>query len=126
MSQLVQLAMPDGQMIWATVDEDEGPSDSGIGEKVVEKLQGFQQSLHAVASNVRTAVADACPNEVSVEFGLELAVGQDGIMAAVAGGGGKAAFKVTLTWNEQGLRPAPAVSEPSAQVPQVPPTAAQT
>jgi hypothetical protein len=124
MSQLVQLEMPDGQIIWATVDEDEGPSDSGIGDRIVEKLHGFQDSLQIVASNVRSAVATARPDEVSVEFGLELAVGKDGVMAALVGGSGKAAFKVTLSWSGQGLPaapPAPLVPPQPAQAPQVPP-----
>ncbi|MFI8520847.1 CU044_2847 family protein [Streptomyces sp. NPDC085481] len=98
-SQLVQLEMPDGQVLWATVAEEDGPSDSGLGERLTEKLHGFQESLQVVATNVRDAVASARPDEVSVEFGLELAVGSEGVMAAVVGGSGKAAFTVTLTWN---------------------------
>ncbi|MFJ8586770.1 CU044_2847 family protein [Streptomyces sp. NPDC093595] len=114
MSQPVQLEMPDGQVVWATVAEEGGPSDSGIGERLVERLEGFHQSLRAVADNARAALASARPDEVSIEFGLELAAGKDGVVAAVAGGSGKAAFKVTLKWNG----PA-AVSAPAA--PQAPP-----
>jgi hypothetical protein len=108
MSQLVRLQMPDEKVIWATVDEGDGPSDSGLGERITEKLDGFQEALQTVASNVRNAVASARPDETSVEFGLELAVGESGIVAAVVGGSGKAAFKVTLTWNGQGLPATPA------------------
>jgi hypothetical protein len=94
--------MPDGQLMWATVEGPGGPRDSGIGEQVVEKLEGFQQSLQTVAANVRTAVASARPDEISVEFGLELAAGRSGVVAAVAGVNGKAAFKVTLKWGTSG------------------------
>ncbi|MFG2439642.1 CU044_2847 family protein [Streptomyces sp. NPDC048508] len=121
MSQLVRLQMPDEQVIWATVDEVEGPSDSGLGEQITERLEGFQESLQTVASNVRNAMVSARPDGISVEFGLELAVGDNGIVAALVGGSGKAAFKVTLTWNGQGVPTAPAAPVVPPQ-PEQPPT----
>ncbi|MFJ8648420.1 CU044_2847 family protein [Streptomyces sp. NPDC093546] len=127
MSQPVRLEMPDGQVIWATVAEEGGPSDSGIGERLVERLEGFQQSLRAVAVNTRAAVAGAMPDEVTVEFGLELAAGQDGVVAAVVGGSGKAAFKITLKWNGPGAMvpapPAVPAQPPVPPQPSRPPTA---
>ncbi|MFJ4203512.1 CU044_2847 family protein [Streptomyces sviceus] len=102
MSQLMQLVMPNGQLMWATVEGRGGPRDSGIGDRVVEKLEGFQESLQTVAANVQSALASARPDEVSVEFGLELAAGKTGVVAAVAGVGGKATFKVTLKWGAPG------------------------
>ncbi|HEY9374131.1 CU044_2847 family protein [Streptomyces sp.] len=115
-SQLVQLEMPDGRFIWATVAEDDGPSDSGLGDRFAEKLHGFHESLQVVATNVRDAVATARPDEVSVEFGLELAAGESGVVAALVGGSGKAAFKVTLTWNgsAQSAAPTPTLPSPSS------------
>ncbi|MET9429583.1 CU044_2847 family protein [Streptomyces sp. NPDC003036] len=121
MSQPVRLEMPDGQVIWATVAEEGGPSDSGIGERLVERLEGFQQSLRAIATNTRAAVAGAMPDEVTVEFGLELAAGQDGVVAAVVGGSGKAAFKVTLKWNGPGAVPVPVAAPVPTAVPAQPP-----
>ncbi|MGW2418271.1 CU044_2847 family protein [Streptomyces sp. NPDC001709] len=124
MSQLVRLQMPDDQVMWATVDEVDGPSDSGLGERITEKLEGFHESLQTIAGNVRSAVASARPDEISVEFGLELAAGENGIVAALVGGSGKAAFKVTLTWTGQGLPvtpAAPVVPPQPAQPPTVPP-----
>ncbi|MFF8293123.1 CU044_2847 family protein [Streptomyces sp. NPDC016309] len=119
MSRLVRLEMPDGQIVWAAVEET-GPSDSGIGERLVERLEGFQQSLRAVADNARAALAPARPDEVSIEFGLELAAGGDGVVAALVGGSGKAAFKVTLKWG--GAAAVPAVPAPPA--PPAPPVPA--
>lgn len=89
--------MPDGQMVWAMVER-QGPRDTGLGDQVAQRLEGFKESVQAVASNVRTAVATARPDEVSVEFGLELAAGKHGVVAALTGVGGKATFKVTLKW----------------------------
>ncbi|WOX20439.1 CU044_2847 family protein [Streptomyces solicathayae] len=116
-SQLVQLEMPDGQVLWATVAEDDGPSDSGLGDRLTEKLHGFHESLQVVATNVRDAVASARPDEVSVEFGLELAAGESGVVAALVGGSGKAAFKVTLTWNGVAEHAAPAPQAATGPVP---------
>ncbi|MFI9175462.1 CU044_2847 family protein [Streptomyces lincolnensis] len=109
MSQLMQLTMPNDEVMWVTVEGRGGPRDSGLGEVIVERLEGFQESLNAVASNVRSALAGARPQEISVEFGLELAAGKHGVVAAVTGVGGKATFKVTLKWSEQ--------AAPTAQAP---------
>ncbi|MFG1807821.1 CU044_2847 family protein [Streptomyces sp. NPDC049040] len=100
MRQAVQLEMPDGHLLWATVDE-QGPTDSGLRDDLVDKLQGFQESVRAVAMNTRRAVAAARPDEVSIEFGMELAAGKDGLVAAIVGAGGTAAFNVTLTWTSR-------------------------
>ncbi|WP_406165098.1 hypothetical protein OIE52_50460 [Streptomyces canus] len=102
--QPIELAMPDGQMVWAMVER-QGPRDTGLGDQVAQRIEGFQESLHAVAANVRTAVATVRPDEVGVEFGLELAAGKHGVVAALTGVGGKATFKVTLKWTASGLAP---------------------
>lgn len=107
--QPIELAMPDGQVVWAMVER-QGPRDTGFGEQVAQRIEGFQQSLHAVAENVRAAVATARPEEVSVEFGLELAAGKHGVVAALTGIGGKATFKVAMKWTT----PAPNAT-PSSQ-----------
>jgi hypothetical protein len=95
--QPIELAMPDGQLVWAMVER-QGPRDTGLGDQVAQRIEGFQESLHAVAANVRTAVAAVRPDEVGVEFGLELAASKHGVVAALTGVGGKATFKVTLKW----------------------------
>ncbi|WP_431676343.1 CU044_2847 family protein [Kitasatospora sp. KL5] len=106
MPQLVQLAMPDGQVIWASVEGPGGPRDTGLGDRIAEKVEGFQEALRAVAGNVRDAVEAVRPDEVCVEFGLELAAGKHGIVAAVAGVDGKATFKIALKWTHPPTAPA--------------------
>jgi hypothetical protein len=101
MQQLVEVQLPDGQMIWARVESPPGPQDSGVFDGGVRALRGFDQVLRSVAANVREAVAHARPDEVSVEFGVELALGKDGLVAALAGTSGTAAVKVTLSWSGQ-------------------------
>ena len=108
MARLVQLEMPDGQLLWAMIEVPEGPSDAGVVDAVTEKLHGFNESLHTLATSVRSAVSGVRPDEVTVEFGLELAAGRTGVVAALVGGSGKAAFKVTLKWTSGGTELAPA------------------
>ncbi|MGW5058621.1 CU044_2847 family protein [Streptomyces sp. NPDC004096] len=105
MQQLVEVQLPDGEVVWAHVESPSGPQDSGLFDGGLQALRGFDQTLRSVAANVRQSVAQAAPEEVSVEFGVELAVGKDGLVAALAGTSGKAAIKVTLSWS--GPSPAP-------------------
>ncbi|MFF8985062.1 CU044_2847 family protein [Streptomyces globisporus] len=117
MSQLVQLTMPDDQIVWALVERPNGPQDSGLGDVMAARLEGFQDALRTVVSNVQAAVAVARPEEISVEFGLELAAGKHGVVAAVTGVGGKATFKVALKWRgDTGpATPPPPITPPAAQ-----------
>ncbi|MEU9288803.1 CU044_2847 family protein [Streptomyces sp. NPDC048275] len=103
MQQLVEVQLSDGQVIWARVEAPPGPQDSGFFDGGVRALRGFDTVLRSVADNVREAVAQAGPDEVSVELGVELALGKDGLVAALAGTSGSAAVKVTLSWS--GRRP---------------------
>lgn len=121
MQQLVELAMPDGQTVWALVDGPSGPRDTGLGDRLATRLEGLQESLHAVAANVRDAVAGVRPDEVSVEFGLELAAGRGGVVAALTGVGGKATFKVALKWTSGG----PSAEQPPAEEPAEPDASAE-
>ncbi|MER7108561.1 CU044_2847 family protein [Streptomyces sp. NPDC000229] len=99
MQRLVEVQLPDGEVVWAHVEQSSGPQDSGFFDGGVQALRGFDQTLRSVAANVRQAVAQAAPDGVSVEFGVELAAGKDGLVAAIAGTSGKAALKVTLSWS---------------------------
>ncbi|MEW1862358.1 CU044_2847 family protein [Streptomyces sp. NPDC088194] len=98
MRQLVEVQLPDGQAIWARIESPGGPQDSGLLDGGARALRGFETTLRTVATNVRDAVAQAAPDKVSVEFGVELALGKDGLVAALAGTSGTAAVKVTLEW----------------------------
>ncbi|MFI0879317.1 CU044_2847 family protein [Streptomyces parvus] len=113
MPQLVQLAMPNDQVVWALIEQPGGPRDSGLGEAVAQRLEGFQEALHTVVTNVQSAVAAARPEEISVEFGLELASGKHGVVAAVTGVGGKATFKVALKWRGDAGPATPPPAAPS-------------
>lgn len=104
MGELVHLTMPDGERVWARVENaaeappDNGPSDVGIGNRAA-ALLGLRETLGSVVSNVRTGLLAAQPDHVTVEFGLELAAVDGGVVAALTGIAGNASVKVTASWD---------------------------
>ncbi|GIG59659.1 hypothetical protein Lfu02_40310 [Longispora fulva] len=105
MQELVELKLPDGQLIWARVEPDMSPRDVGLGSRLL-TLDGLEETLRAIATNVRSGLRAARPDETSVEFGLELALGgQGGVVAALVGVGGKATIKVNLKWTAETEEP---------------------
>ncbi|GAA1575769.1 hypothetical protein GCM10009827_117070 [Dactylosporangium maewongense] len=110
MHEILPLEMPDGALVWARVDIPDadagealrggGPSDVGIGDKAASALRGLQESLHSVVVNVRQGLQAAAPDQVSVEFGIELAAADGGVVAALTGLSGSATIKVTATWGQ--------------------------
>lgn len=100
----MRLTMPDGTPVWARVavveeSQDDGPSDVGIIDRTA--LLGLREALSSVASNVRTGLKAASPDHVSVEFGLEFALTDSGVVAAIVGLSGNATVKVTASWGNE-------------------------
>ncbi len=95
----IEVTLPDGQTVWAVV-ADQGPRDVA-GRVGPRALRGLTETLRGVASNVRAGLRDARPDEVSVEFGVELALAEEGLVAALAGISGNATIQVTLTWSDK-------------------------
>ena len=105
MSELIEVEPPDGQIIWAHVAENAGPRDVGLRDHV-RKLKGLTEALQGVAQNLRDGLASIRPDDVTVSFGIEMVVGDDGLVAALAGVSGAATLTVTLNWrNESAKRP---------------------
>lgn len=98
MSELIEVELSDGQVIWARVEESDDPRDVGLRERV-QKLKGLTEVLQGVAHNVRDGLGAIKPDEVTVAFGVELAMGEDGVVAALAGVSGAATLTITLSWN---------------------------
>jgi Trypsin-co-occurring domain 1 len=104
MSRLVEFPLQDGGTVLVQVDEAAAePATRGLGDRrlVTEQAQQtFEQAIarvqpaaQALISPLR-ALADA-PEEVGVEFGLELSAEAGAFIAAASS---TASFKVTLTW----------------------------
>jgi hypothetical protein len=97
MTELIQVQMPDGEVVWAKV-ETVGPSDVGIGDRVL-PLKGLTEAVRAVVSNVQNGLNTVKPDEFTAEFAVELALAEDGIVAALVGLQANASVKITATWS---------------------------
>ncbi|WP_369408184.1 CU044_2847 family protein [Streptomyces chryseus] len=93
--------MPNGTSIWVRVnDDDEGPQDTGFGDSVSRQLGDLPTTLETVTQSVRSGLRRAAPDEVTLEFGIEIAVKSGKLVSVVTEAGGKATLKVTATWRK--------------------------
>jgi hypothetical protein len=108
MLQLVEFPLEDGGSVLIQVqDAAVGPVTRGLGDRAVversqrtfeEAISRIQPAAQALLSRLR-GLADT-PEEIGVEFGLELSTEAGAFIAAASA---TANFKVTLTWRH--LRP---------------------
>ncbi|MBY8874668.1 hypothetical protein K7640_22835 [Micromonospora sp. PLK6-60] len=113
MKEILPVTMPDGTLVWARVDivdgrasavvRGEGPSDVGIEDRAAAAVRGLQETLHSAVTSVREGLRAASPDQVTVEFGMELATADGGVVAALTGVTGGATIKVTATWGQTEL-----------------------
>lgn len=139
-ARITRIEMPDGTPVWARISGAEeldrpapgaGPTytDTGFGD-IADQVQARVESLQGVVTSVARSLAVPLravrPDEVSVEFGIELTAKSGRIVGLLADGEAKGAIKVTLTWNGGGPPvdpppPAPAPVPAQAPAPPVPP-----
>jgi Trypsin-co-occurring domain 1 len=109
MSRLVEFPLQDGGAILVQVDEAAArPVTRGLGDRRLvseQAQQTFEQAIarvqpaaQALISRLR-ALADA-PDEVGVEFGLELSAEAGAFIAAASS---TANFRVTLSWRRSSM-----------------------
>lgn len=107
--------LPDGTPVWARIsqaDELELPdgaplyTDAGFagraGERVQAQVAGLGGLITGVARSVAQGLRAVRPDEVSVEFGIELTGKAGKVVGLLADGEAKAALTVTLTWQNGG------------------------
>lgn len=138
-ARITRIEMPDGTPVWARIsgaEELDGPApgsgptytDTGFGD-IGDQVQARVESLHSVVTSVARSLAVPLravrPDEVSVEFGIELTAKSGRIVGLLADGEAKGAIKVTLTWSGGGPPvdpppPAPVPTPVPAQAPAPP------
>ncbi|MEU1367278.1 CU044_2847 family protein [Streptomyces sp. NPDC005803] len=141
-ARITRIEMPDGTPVWARISGAEaladpepggGPTytDTGFGD-LTDRVQARVESLQSVVTGVARSLAVPLravrPDEVSVEFGIELTAKSGKVVGLLADGEAKGAIKITLTWNGGGPpvdtpppAPVPAqASAPPAPTPPVP------
>jgi hypothetical protein len=115
-SQLVEFPLQHGGSVLVQVDEVAAgtPVTRGLGDRQVvgQAAQTFEQAISRVQPATQAliarlrALADA-PDEVGVEFGLELSAEAGAFIAAASTA---ANFKVSLTWHRRGPEATPAAA----------------
>jgi len=93
---LVQVQLPDGDVLWAQI-ENVGPHDVA-GLRSILGAKGLIEAIRGVGVSVRRGLAEAAPDEIAVEFGLTFALHEDSIVAAIAGFGANTTLKVSMAW----------------------------
>jgi hypothetical protein len=96
-SQPLQVELPTGEIIWARVAVD-GPQNVTSGALRRLDVDAMSRTVRGMTASLRAAVDDLAPDEVQVEFGLELALKSGQLISMLAEAGGTASVKVTLAW----------------------------
>uniref|UniRef100_UPI001EF5DC6E CU044_2847 family protein n=1 Tax=Frankia sp. CIT1 TaxID=2880974 RepID=UPI001EF5DC6E len=78
----------------------EGPVDVGAGAALRRlAIDDLRETVEGVTQSVAQALRRVRPDEVSVEFGVELAVKTGKLTSVLAEGSSTASIKLTLTWS---------------------------
>jgi hypothetical protein len=124
---VTRIELPDGTPVWARIsgaEELERPSggltyaDIGFADQVQARVESLQSVVTGVARSLAGPLRAVRPDEVSIEFGIELTARSGKVVGLLADGEAKGGIKVTLTWTGGGP-PADLVAPPL-----VPPQAA--
>ena len=97
-SEIRLVELPDGNQIWVRVIS-EGPTDVGDREAFPSfDSDQFMRTVSGVAHTVRSAVASAKPDTVTVEFGIEISAKAGKLISVLADIGGSTSLKISLGW----------------------------
>ena len=75
--------------------------DTGAVDRLADRAERLNELITRVGSSVRQAATAAAPDEVTVVFGVELALRSGGAVAVLADGESKASVSVSLTWRSE-------------------------
>jgi hypothetical protein len=115
MSEIAQVMLPSGDVIWVRVRVAEpaaageratGPADVGLRERVaapaeVLRLPGFAETVRGVLASVRQALDEHRPDSLAVEFGIEIAARSGALLSVLAEVGATAQVRVTASWDRR-------------------------
>lgn len=106
-TRVARIALPDGTPVWARISgsaELSAPgelsySDTGFAERVEASVESLNSLVTGVARSLAEPLRAVRPDEVSVQFGIELTAKAGKVVGLLADGEAKAGLTVTLTWN---------------------------
>jgi hypothetical protein len=125
---IIRVELPDGTPVWARVSGAEelrspapggytdtgfGYTDTGLADRVTARMESLRSLITGVAGSLADSLRAVRPDEVSVEFGIELAGKAGMVVGLLADGEAKGAITVTLTWHG-GPPPELGAPDPSA------------
>ncbi|MEW2544844.1 CU044_2847 family protein [Streptomyces sp. NPDC047002] len=136
-SRVTLVEMPDGTPVWARIsgaealEEPSGElrfSDVGAGQRVAARVEDLGDVVASVARSLAAPLRAVRPDEVSVEFSIELTARAGRVVGLIADGEAKGGITVTLNWHggppDLTAPAAPPAAPASAPVPpQAPPSA---
>lgn len=105
---IVEVELPNGvTALVQAVDTGSGAVKAGrAGKSDISVVMG---ALEGMSAAIKSALVQASPDRVSVEFGLELAIKSGALTAMLVGGEGNASLKVTLEWQHDDASSAEAI-----------------
>ncbi|WP_228447347.1 CU044_2847 family protein [Streptomyces paludis] len=127
---VTRIEMPDGTPVWARISgaaELARPSggltysDTGFADQVQARVESLHSVVTSVARSLAGPLREVRPDEVSVEFGIELTAKAGRVVGLLADGEAKGGITVTLTWRGGGPPVDPAEPAPVPARAAVPP-----
>jgi Trypsin-co-occurring domain 1 len=107
-SQLVQVMLPSGDAVWVRIESpshggEESLRDVALSDKALTNIgagvvPGFRETIRGVVESVRGSLDDLCPDDLTVEFGIEISAGTGRVLSVLAEGSGRAHVTVSATW----------------------------
>jgi hypothetical protein len=105
---IVEVELPNGATaLVQAIDAGGGAVKAGRAGK--SDISGVMGVLEGMSAAIRSALVEAAPDKVCVEFGLELAIKSGALTAMLVSGEGNASLKVTLEWQHDDAAAAKAV-----------------
>jgi len=108
----MQVTLPSGDPVWVSVGPADGEDSNGQGggaqdvgfrdkaETVLQaaQLPGFAEAVRGVVTSVRQALDGCRPDDVTVDFGIQITARTGGALAVLAEAGGSAQLRVSVSW----------------------------
>ena len=106
MSEITQIRLPDGEIVWARVSGQTGARDTVFTDRVGALAAGELTKLAgAVVGTVREAVSEHHADEVSIDFGIEFSLKSGKVVGVLAEVGSTSSIVVHLTWRGESAGP---------------------
>lgn len=106
MSRSVQILLPTGEVVWLEA-RSAGASDVAAVGLVKLDADELRDTVRGLSNTLRGALEELVPDQMQLEFGLELAVKSGKVTSLIAEAGATATIKVTMTWAGGATAPSP-------------------